>query len=58
MLIYLERYEEALESCDRAIAIYPDDQEAWIFRGVALQRLGRFKLAYASYEHATSPEQA
>ena len=38
----LERYEEALESCDCAIEIKPDYHYAWNGRGNALNNLERY----------------
>jgi Flp pilus assembly protein TadD len=52
MLIYLERPEEALDSCEQALTVEPDDFKAWVFRGVALHRLGQYQQAYYSYDQA------
>jgi tetratricopeptide (TPR) repeat protein len=52
VLIHLNRYEEALSSCDKALEIAPEDKEAWTFRGAALHGLGRYKETYASYDKA------
>jgi tetratricopeptide (TPR) repeat protein len=52
MLLYLERFDQALESCDRALAIEPAHPEANLFRGVALQRLGLYREAYRSFDRA------
>jgi tetratricopeptide (TPR) repeat protein len=56
VLIYLERYPEALQSADRAIALGValgfNDPEIWVMRAVALNRLGRYQACYASYEQA------
>jgi tetratricopeptide (TPR) repeat protein len=48
----LGRYEEAVASYDRAIAINPDYVDAWHNRGNALFRLNRKKEAVASYDKA------
>jgi protein O-GlcNAc transferase len=48
----LKRYEEALTSYDRAIAIKPDYAEAYYNRGNALQELKRLEEALASYDRA------
>lgn len=51
-LIYLDCPEAALRACDRAISLASDSRRAWLFRGVALHRLGRFREAYACYDLA------
>lgn len=52
-LIHGQRPQEALERCDRILAQTPDHAQAWMFRGVALQRLGQYRQAYAAYDRAT-----
>jgi tetratricopeptide (TPR) repeat protein len=49
----LERLEEALDSCDRAIVHQPTCAEAWDKRGAALQELGRPHESLKSYAEAT-----
>jgi tetratricopeptide (TPR) repeat protein len=49
----LERYEEALTSFDRAVAINPDDQ-VWVLRGVTLFNLERYKEALDSFDKAVT----
>ncbi len=44
--------EEALNACDRAIAINPNDSITWYNRGVALDNLARYSEAIASYDQA------
>jgi tetratricopeptide (TPR) repeat protein len=59
ILINLERYPEALASCDRVLSNSEQTEartEAWIWRGVALQRSGNYKWAYASYNKALGIE--
>src|SRR5207244_1153647 len=53
----LDRFEEALASYDRALAIAPDFVEALLHRGVTLRALGRFAEALACYDRmlATRP---
>ena len=51
-LIHLERAEEALQLCDRALLLHADYPSAWLFKGVALHRLNRFSEAYACYQAA------
>jgi len=48
----LKRYEEAIASYDRALAINPDDHGVWNIRGIALFNLGQFEEAIASYDRA------
>lgn len=52
VLIHLHHYDDALESCDRALALDPKHVEAWVFRGVALNYLGHYQESYASYAKA------
>lgn len=48
----LKRFEDALESYDRALALRPDYAEALFNRGVTLQRLRRLPEAVDSYDRA------
>src|SRR6185437_14878935 len=48
----LHRFEEALASYDRALALRPDFAEALSNRGNALRELDRFEEAMASFERA------
>lgn len=57
-LIHLERPQEALWVCDRALALDDQHPQAWLFRGVALHRLGRFGEAYRCYDLATHRDPA
>ena len=52
--IHLTDYERALACCDRALDIDSAHAQAWIFRGVALHRLGRYREAYRCYDRATA----
>ena len=54
MLDRLGRYDEALVSYDRAIALKPDYARAYNNRGVALGRLERHADALASYDRAVA----
>ena len=56
MLRALERYEEAVASCNKALIIQPTDNQAWLFRGAALNHLGRYKQSYDSYDKALGIE--
>lgn len=51
-LIHLGQPQDALLASDRAIAMNSEHRQAWLFRGVALHRLGRFREAYACYDLA------
>jgi tetratricopeptide (TPR) repeat protein len=51
-LLALKRYEEALASCDRALAIQPDFAQALSNRGNALLALNRHEEGLASYDGA------
>ncbi|MEL6138945.1 MAG: tetratricopeptide repeat protein, partial [Cyanobacteria bacterium J06628_6] len=42
----------ALARCDRVLDWMPDHAQARLFRGVALQRLGRYGQAYQDYGRA------
>jgi tetratricopeptide (TPR) repeat protein len=53
-LIHLQRPQEALQRCDRILAQAPDHAQAWLFRGVALQRLGQYSAAYAAFAQASA----
>ena len=48
----MNRFEEALASYERALALRPDYAEALSNRGLTLQELKRFEEALASYERA------
>ena len=52
LLAWQRRYEEAIASYDRAVAIKPDKHEAWNNRGIALRKLGRYEEAIGSYDRA------
>lgn len=56
VLIHLERYEEAVASCNKALIIQPNDKQAWLFRGAALNHLCRYKQSYDSYDKALGIE--
>ncbi|NJM90629.1 MAG: CHAT domain-containing protein [Hydrococcus sp. RU_2_2] len=49
---YLQQYEEALKSFDKAIEFRADDDSAWYNRGIALGYLKRYKNALASFDKA------
>ncbi|MEA5450347.1 tetratricopeptide repeat protein [Leptolyngbya sp. CCNP1308] len=48
-LIHLEQPQQALEVAEQILAIAPNHPQGWLYRGVAHQRLGNYKEAYASY---------
>ena len=51
-LIQLDKYTEALEDLNKAIAIDEENAEAYYFRGMAQERLGHVNLAIRDYEQA------
>ncbi len=51
-LYKMSRYEEAIVSFDKALAVKPDYHEAWNNRGTALSALGRKEEAIESYDKA------
>src|SRR5262249_235483 len=51
-LLELKRYEDALASCDRALAIKPGIPEALNNRGIALLGLARYGEAIDSFDRA------
>lgn len=55
VLLWLNRLEAALNCCNRALWLNPDHSQAWLFRGVALHRLGRTKEASRSYRRVAQP---
>ncbi|MEG4347204.1 tetratricopeptide repeat protein [Microcoleus sp. A003_D6] len=48
----LERYDEALESYDRALKLDANNQLAWANRGYVLNKIKRYEEALVSYERA------
>jgi len=50
----LKRFDEALASFDRALALRPNYVEALINRGVTLHALARYQDALASYDAAVA----
>ncbi|MDJ0744790.1 MAG: tetratricopeptide repeat protein, partial [Xenococcaceae cyanobacterium MO_167.B27] len=48
----LARFEEAIESYDKALKFNPDKDSAWYMRGIALGHLARFEEAIESYDKA------
>ena len=54
----LGRFDEALASYDRALAIIPGYADALYNRGVTLQELGRFDEAVDSYDRALAIQPA
>jgi tetratricopeptide (TPR) repeat protein len=51
-LAKLGRYQEAIESFDKALAINPDYHNAWNLRGAVLNNLGRYQEAIENYDKA------
>lgn len=52
-LLHLHRYGEALVLCDQLLAGSAAPAKAWMLKGVALQRLRRYREAYAAFARAT-----
>ena len=52
MLAQLTLYDQALEDCDRALALDPAFREGWLNRGHVLRELGRPQEAIAAYREA------
>ena len=50
----LKRFEDALQSYEKAISVKSDYAEAFYNRGIALHELKRFEDALQSYEKAIS----
>ena len=53
MLIALNHPQAALTHCNCALWLEPNHVQAWLFRGVALQQLGRDQEAQRSYRRAS-----
>ena len=49
ILILLARYQEALSCCRYVLQRHANHLQAWLFQGVALQRMGHYQEAYRSY---------
>jgi tetratricopeptide (TPR) repeat protein len=56
-LIQLNRYEDAVQTLDEALKIYPKDFMLWNNKGYALYNLGKYGDALTSYDIALSFEQ-
>lgn len=56
LLILLNEPGAALNCCNQALWRSPNHRQAWLFRGVALHRLGRFRAAYRSYQRVAQPD--
>lgn len=52
LLQMMKRYDEALASYDRAIALKPDYANSYFNRAITLKQLNRFEEALASYDQA------
>lgn len=50
--LHLDQPMKALHHCDLALQLDPHHDRAALFRGVALQRLGRYDAAYGAYHQA------
>ncbi|WP_052050203.1 tetratricopeptide repeat protein [Leptolyngbya sp. KIOST-1] len=54
--IHLGQPSQALQLSETILAIAPDHAQGWLFRGVALQRLGRYPEAYACFARVKPSE--
>ena len=52
MLVNLNRYEEALQSYDRALEFKPDYHEAWYLKALIYSQLNNFDLAIENLAQA------
>ncbi|PSR19510.1 hypothetical protein C8255_01705 [filamentous cyanobacterium CCP3] len=48
-LIHLGQPKQGLALTEQVLAIAPDHAQGWLFRGVALHRVGRYPEAYRCY---------
>ena len=55
LLILLNQPRLALTCCNQALWRSPSHTQAWLFRGVALHGLGKFRAAYRSYQRVLHP---
>ena len=56
-LIQLNRFEEAVQTLDEGLKIYPNDFGLWNNKGLALYNLGKYADALKSYDMALSIDQ-
>jgi tetratricopeptide (TPR) repeat protein len=54
--IHLGRAQAALQFCDRALELNSHHPQAWLFKGVALHRLGHYGEAYTCYDRAVGEQ--
>ncbi|MFA6226004.1 MAG: tetratricopeptide repeat protein [Methanoregula sp.] len=55
-LIQLKRYDEAVQTIEQGLALYPKDNMLWNNKGYALYNLGKYQDAVASYDNALKYE--
>ncbi|WP_052288360.1 tetratricopeptide repeat protein [Leptolyngbya iicbica] len=53
-LLHLDQPEAALEICNQTLELSAAHPQAWLFKGVALYRLGQYDEAYACYAQAAA----
>ena len=51
-LLNLERYEEALQVCEKELELNPINFGAWCLKGIAFNKLGRYAEALQAYDKA------
>ena len=55
--IHLKKYDEALQTLDQGLALYPKDKMLWNNKGYANYNLGKYQDALAAYNNAIKYEQ-
>lgn len=55
-LLNMDQFQEALDTCERILALEPANTEALIRKGMASERLGRFEDAHACYDRAIAAD--
>lgn len=58
LLLLVNRPAAALTCCNQALWLAPNHIQAWLFRGVALERLGHSQAACRSYQRANQPNRS
>ena len=51
-LLNLERYEEALQVCEKELELNPINFGAWCLKGIVFNKLGRYEEALQAYDKA------
>ncbi|TVP61774.1 MAG: tetratricopeptide repeat protein [Leptolyngbya sp. LCM1.Bin17] len=56
LFILIHQPEAALNCCNHVLLRSPNHRQAWLFRGVALHRLGQVRAAYRSYQRVAQSD--